>query len=65
MRSTVPRSLVVLMVTAAPLLADVLWRGDFETGTLEQWPGAAILMGVQVVTAPVRAGRYEIGRAHV
>ena len=60
MRSTVPRSLVVLMVTAAPLLADVLWRGDFETGTLEQWPGAAKLMGVQVVTAPVRAGRYAV-----
>jgi Polysaccharide lyase len=40
--------------------AEVLWRGDFETGTTEQWRGAPKTDSVKVVTDPVRAGKYAL-----
>lgn len=52
-----------LLLTATPLLAEVIWRGDFETGTMEQWgPGAAKLAGAKIVTTPdpVREGKYAV-----
>jgi hypothetical protein len=48
------------LLPAARLPAEVLWRGDFETGTTEQWRGAPKNDGVQVVTDPVRAGKYAL-----
>src|SRR4051794_20828425 len=39
--------------------ADVLWRGDFETGKTDQWPGAP-KDGVKVVTEPVRDGKFAL-----
>jgi len=50
------RLLVGLLVVAAP--AEVVWRGDFETGTLEQWKGAPKSDSVKIVQAPVREGKY-------
>src|SRR5437879_471338 len=51
----------LLPLTTKPLVAEVIWRGDFETGTTEQWgPGAAKLSGVKVVTDPVREGKYAV-----
>lgn len=44
----------------APVFAEVLWRGDFETGTTEQWRGAPKTDSVKVVTDPVRAGKYAL-----
>jgi len=49
---------VPLLGSAAP--AEVLWRGDFETGTLEQWKGAPKSDGVKIVQEPVREGKYAL-----
>src|SRR5437867_10659228 len=49
---------VPLLAGAAP--AEVLWRGDFETGNLEQWKGAPKSDGVKVVQEPVREGKYAL-----
>ena len=55
----------IALLSALPQLgsvapADVLWRGDFETGTLEQWKGAPKADGVKVVQNPVREGKYAL-----
>jgi len=50
----------MLFLTAASVRAEVLWRGDFETGTTEQWPGSPKSDNVKVVTEPVRAGKYAL-----
>src|SRR5882724_9876414 len=62
-----PRSLRVTVVLAtgmllpmAPVSAEVLWRGDFETGTTEQWRGAPKTDSVKVVEDPVREGKYAL-----
>jgi hypothetical protein len=52
-------AVAVLLVSAATLSAEVLWRGDFETGDTSQWKGAP-KDGVKVVTDPVRAGKYAL-----
>jgi len=53
------RLLAVLLLTgAAP--AEIIWRGDFETGNLEQWKGAPKAEGVKVVQEPVREGKYAL-----
>jgi hypothetical protein len=52
------RLLIALLALAAP--AGVLWRGDFETGTLEQWKGAPKSDSVKVVQEPVREGKYAV-----
>ncbi|MBL8826782.1 MAG: polysaccharide lyase [Planctomycetaceae bacterium] len=60
------RSWIVAMVVLAwtssqqPLLAEVIWRGDFETGDLSQWRGAPKSDGVHVITDIVREGRYAV-----
>jgi len=52
------RLLICLLAIAAP--AEVIWRGDFETGTLEQWKGAPKSEGVKIVQEPVREGKYAV-----
>src|SRR4051812_22472405 len=52
--------LVTALLLATPVSAEVIWRGDFETGTTEQWRGATTSDSVRVVTDPVRAGKYAL-----
>lgn len=42
------------------LSPEVIWRGDFETGNLEQWKGAPKADGIKVVQEPVREGKYAL-----
>jgi Polysaccharide lyase len=51
--------LAFLMVSATTASAEVIWRGDFETGDTKQWKGAP-KDGVTVVKDPVRAGKYAL-----
>jgi len=60
-----PWAALVLTATALflarPIAAEIIWRGDFETGTTEQWRGTATKNDqVKVVTDPVRAGKYAL-----
>src|SRR5436190_6329988 len=62
-----PRLLRVIMLLATGMLlpmasvsAEILWRGDFETGTTEQWRGAPKTDSVTVVQSPVREGKYAL-----
>jgi Polysaccharide lyase len=51
--------LVLLLLTASTVSAEVIWRGDFETGDTKQWKGAP-KDGVTVVKDPVREGKYAL-----
>jgi hypothetical protein len=51
-------SALPLLGVAAP--AQVIWRGDFETGNLDQWKGAPKSDAVKVVTDIVREGKYAL-----
>jgi hypothetical protein len=57
---SLPKVLALSLLTAARALAEVIWRGDFETGTTEQWPGAPKSDSVKVVQEPVREGKYAV-----
>src|SRR5688572_26186858 len=53
------------LLLAIPLLggfgpAEVIWRGDFETGTLEQWKGAPKSDGIKIVQDIVREGKFAL-----
>jgi hypothetical protein len=49
------------LLSAGPLQAEVLFRGDFETGNLEGWGGSAVKNpAVRVVTDQVRSGKYAL-----
>src|SRR5271163_1487540 len=48
------------LLSALPVSAEAIWRGDFETGTTEQWKGAPKSDSVKVVTEPVREGKYAL-----
>ena len=50
---------MLLILSAATASAEVLWRGDFETGDTSQWTGAP-KEGVKIVTEPVRAGKFAL-----
>jgi hypothetical protein len=52
--------LTVPLLAALPVSAEVLWRGDFETGNLEQWRGAPKTDSLKIVKDPVRAGKYAL-----
>src|SRR5437870_5799103 len=52
--------LAIPFMSATSVSADVLWRGDFETGTTEQWQGAPKSASIKIVTEPVRAGKYAL-----
>ncbi len=51
--------LAFLVLSAATVSAEVIWRGDFETGDTKQWKGAP-KDGVTVVKDPVREGKYAL-----
>jgi hypothetical protein len=50
----------VFCLAPRPAAAEVIWRGDFETGTTEQWRGASKFDTVKVVTEPVREGKHAL-----
>src|ERR1041384_2945147 len=55
----------IALLFAVPLLAgaapkEILFRGDFETGNLEQWKGAPKSDAVKIVQEPVREGKYAL-----
>ncbi len=51
---------LLAIVAATSVSAEVIWRGDFETGDLKQWPGAPKSDAVTVVKDPVREGKYAV-----
>src|SRR5690348_1491088 len=51
--------LAFALASATTVSAEVIWRGDFETGDTKQWKGAP-KKGVTVVKDPVRAGKYAL-----
>ena len=58
----IPVGLLVamLLLSATPVSAEVIWRGDFETGTTAQWRGAPKSDSIKLVEAPVREGKYAL-----
>ena len=62
MQKQIPPGLILMvwLLPTSPIAAAVIWRGDFETGTTEQWRGKPKTNGVKVVTSPVRAGKYAL-----
>src|SRR5207248_8977376 len=52
--------LAALLASTATAGAEVIWRGDFETGDTKQWKAAPKADGVTVVTEPVREGKYAL-----
>lgn len=50
----------VLLLSASTACAEVIWRGDFETGATDQWKGAPTSASIKVVTEPVREGKYAL-----
>lgn len=52
--------LAISLLAASPVLAEVIWRGDFEGGTTEQWKGAPKSDAIKIVTDPVREGKYAL-----
>lgn len=60
-----PILIPLLLAAAAKLLvptasAEVLWRGDFETGTTAQWGGNPKVGSFKIVEEPVREGKYAL-----
>lgn len=55
-----PLPLLIVLLSVGWVSADVIWRGDFETGTTEQWRGAPKDESVKIVEAPVRAGKFAL-----
>src|SRR5688572_2440224 len=53
-------ALMILLISATSVVAEIIWRGDFETGTTEQWKGAPQSDSIKVVTEPVREGKYAL-----
>jgi hypothetical protein len=52
--------LTILLMSATAVSAEVIWRGDFETGDMSQWKGAPKSDSVKIVQAPVREGKYAL-----
>lgn len=52
--------ILLLSLLASVASAEVIWRGDFETGTTEQWRGVPKSESVKIVTEPVREGKYAL-----
>lgn len=51
-----------MLLIAAPSrsTAEVIWRGDFETGDTSQWRSTPKFEGIKVVGEPVREGKYAL-----
>jgi hypothetical protein len=60
------KRILIRLILAIPLLAvpavsaEVMWRGDFETGTLDQWSRPPRSEQVRIVNQPVRDGKYAL-----
>ncbi len=52
--------LLLLSLASNHATAEIIWRGDFETGTTEQWRGTPRSDSVNVVADPVREGKYAL-----
>ena len=52
--------LAIPLLSSTTVLAEIIWRGDFETGTTEQWRGAPKSDSIKVVMDPVREGKYAL-----
>lgn len=50
------------LLVGAPIRsgAEVIWRGDFETGDTSQWRSTPKAAGIKVVDEPVREGKYAL-----
>lgn len=57
-----PLLLALATLVALPAHAGIVWRGDFETGTVSQWSRAQRVSAdrLEIVTSPVRDGRYAL-----
>lgn len=53
-------ALALIACRAAPVSAEVIWRGDFETGNTAQFRGAPKGDAISIVTEPVREGKYAL-----
>jgi hypothetical protein len=51
--------LALVFMPTAGAMAEVIWRGDFETGTTEQW-SAPKSDAIKIVQDPVREGKYAV-----
>src|SRR5207248_957482 len=52
---------VLVVAVASSASANVLWRGDYETGDLSQWAGVEGLTSrLTIVQSPVRQGKYAL-----
>ena len=49
-----------LLILCSSLHAEVIWRGDFETGDTSQWGGDPKAGVFKVVQEPVRTGKYAL-----
>jgi hypothetical protein len=58
-RSRAGLPLAILLLWAAAVSGEVIWRGDFETGDMKQWKGAP-KAGVTIVKDPVRDGKFAL-----
>lgn len=52
--------LVIVLTIASSLFAEVIWKGDFETGDVKQWQSVPKSDAIKVVTEPVREGKYAL-----
>jgi Polysaccharide lyase len=59
-RSLAGLLLTFFVLSGTTVLAEVIWRGDFETGDTKQWKGAPQTDAVTVVKSPVREGKYAL-----
>lgn len=51
---------VILSLCALSIRAEVIWRGDFETGGTKQWGGDPKAGSFKVVQEPVREGKFAL-----
>lgn len=58
--SLIIRFLLATSPLASAAYGEVIWRGDFETGTTGQWSSDPKVGSFKVVQEPVRAGRYAL-----
>ncbi|MBN1209683.1 MAG: heparin lyase I family protein [Myxococcaceae bacterium] len=53
---------LTVLAFSTPAMAEVVWRGDFETGNRSQWDKEQLIAAdrAQVVSSPTRQGRYAL-----
>jgi hypothetical protein len=50
----------IVLLAATTVSAEVIWRGDFETGDTRQWGGDPKAGSFKVVQEPVREGKFAL-----